>query len=203
MKEKKKIILSVISVLLIIIVVVGVTYAYYRWRSSESIDVTINFDNSGDTRVTFYGGDSITGKITPTAYAYEGKVKHMTIETNLLANDTFNLYLKTNTLPNELKVDYFKWQLVSCDLSSNSSCASSADVNASGNFTTSSMSEFIDSVTGDMLLLENEPIPLHLDLYLYLWIDGNVDNDLNIGNKDINFDIYAKGTSKGSYTEGS
>ena len=127
----------------------------------------------------------------------------MTIETNLLANDTFNLYLKTNTLPNELKVDYFKWQLVSCDLSSNSSCASSATVNASGNFTTSSMSEFIDSVTGDMLLLENEPIPLHLDLYLYLWIDGNVDNDLNIGNKDINFDIYAKGTSKGSYTEGS
>ena len=203
MKEKKKIILSIVSVLLIIIVVVGATYAYYRWRSSESIDVTVNFNNLGDTTVTFYGGNNITGKITPTADSYEGKVKHMTIETNVLANDTFNLYLKVNTLPNELKVDYFKWQLVSCDLSSNSSCASSATVNVGGDFTTSSMSEFIDSVTGDMLLLENEPIPLHLDLYLYLWIDGNVDNDSSIGNKDIDFDIYAKGTSKGSYTNGS
>lgn len=203
MKEKKNIILSIVSVLLIIIVVVGATYAYYRWRSSESIDVTVNFDNISDTVITFYGGNNITGKVTPTATAYEGRVKQMSIETNVLANDTFNLYLKVNTLPNELKVDYFKWQLVSCDLSVNSSCASSATVNVGGDFSTSSMSNFIDSVTGDMLLLENEQIPLHLDLYLYLWIDGNVDNNVNIGNKDINFDIYAKGTSKGSYTEGS
>ena len=203
MKERKKFILYVIGVLMTIVVVSGLTYAFYVWTSSESIDVIVNFDNSSQTVVTFYGGDSITGKIRPTANPYEGKVKNMSIESNLIANDTFSLYLKRNTLPEQLKVDYFKWQLTSCDLSTNINCADTATVNVSGNFSTTSMNEFYDSSTGDLLLLENEPIPRHLDLYLYLWIDGNVDNDLSIGDKDINFDIYAKGTSRSTYTNGS
>ena len=203
MKERKKFILYVIGVLMTIVVVSGLTYAFYVWRSSSSVDVIINFDNTSQTVVTFYGGDSITGKITPTGYVYEGRVKQMSIESSLIANDTFNLYLKINQLPNELKVNYFKWQLVSCNLVSNHNCASSATVNESGNFSTTSLSDFYDSTTGDYLLLEDEPIPRHLDLYLYLWIDGNVDNDLSIGDKDINFDIYAKGTSVGTYTEDS
>ena len=203
MKRNKKIFLMIIGVLLTIIIVSGLTYAFYRWRSSSSIDVIINFDNASQTVVTFYGGDSITGKITPTQYAYQGRVKQMNISSNIAGNDTFNLYLKINTLPNALKVDYFKWQLTSCDLSVNSSCASTATVNVSGNFSTTSMNNFYDNDTGDLLLLEDEPIPNNLDLYLYLWIDGNVDNDLSIGNLDINFDVYAKGTSAGTYTEGS
>ena len=203
MNEKKKIYLMIIGVILGIILVSGGTYAWFKWRSSESIDVIINFDNTADARVTFYGGDSITGKIAPTEYVYQGKVKNMSIESSLLSNDTFNLYLKINDLPNELKVNYFKWQLVSCDLVSNHNCASSATVNVNGNFSTNSMNEFYDSNTGDLLLLENEPIPKHMDLYLFLWINGNVDNDLSIGDKDIDFDIYAKGTSRGTYTDGS
>ena len=203
MNNNKKILLPIMGIVFGIILISGATYAWYKWRSSSSVDVIINFDNSGDVRVVFYGGDNITGKITPTGYVYEGRVKQMSIESSLIANDTFNLYLKINQLPNELKVNYFKWQLVSCNLVSNHNCASSATVNVSGNFSNTSMNEFYDSTTGDYLLLEDEPIPRHLDLYLYLWIDGNVDNDLSIGDKDINFDIYAKGTSVGTYTEGS
>ena len=203
MNNKKNLIISVVGVMFGILLISGATYAWYKWQSSSSIDVIINFDNTSQTVVTFYGGDNITGKITPSALPSGGRVKQMSIESSLVANDTFNLYLKINTLPNYLKVEYFKWQLVSCDLGTDSTCGSSATVNESGNFTTTSMSDFYDSTTGDLLLLENEPIPRHLDLYLYLWIDGNVDNDVSIGNQDINFDIYAKGTSVGTYTEGS
>ena len=206
MKEKKKIIFMIMIVLLIIAVVAAGTYAFYKWRSTSSIDVDINFDNSDNVVVTFDGGSSITGKITPTEYVYQGRVKKMSVgyDSALISNDnTFSLYLKTNSLSDDLKVDYFKWQLTSCDLAANHNCASSATVNVGGNFSITSMNSFIDQESGDLLLLSNQSIPFHLDLYLYLWIDANVDNDISIGNKDINFDIYAKGTSVGSYQEGS
>ena len=195
MNSKKRIYSSIIIVLLLIAVVSSTTFAVYKWRSTTGLNVSINVTDN--IIITFNGGTNITGRLIPVANAYEGIVKEMSVKANLPSSDTFNLYLKVNTLPDELKSAQFRWRLTGCDLSGD--CITiSPDV--SGNFSTTSMSDYIDQTSGDMLLLEDQAIPYRstLKLYLYLWIDGTVDNNVNMGSKSIDFDLYVTGNTEGT-----
>lgn len=198
MNNKKKIIVSVLIVLLLIVVISSVTYAAFKWRSTNGLNVSIGVTDN--VVVTFYGGTDITGRLVPVDSPSKGIVKSISIKSNLPTSDTFNLYLKINTLPNDLKDSSFRWKLTDCQ--EGNTCYDS-EVDISGNFSTTSMNDFIDSGTGDMLLLEDQSISFknYLNLYLYFWIDGNVDNAVSMGSKSVDFDLYATGTSSGTFTE--
>ena len=205
MRNNKKIIIAIVIVLVIIIVVSSVTYAIFRWRSTYGLNV--NIEVTDHIIITFDGGTNITDKLKPVEGPTDGLIKHMSIRSNLpSSSDTYGIYLKINDLPNALKNEEFNWMLIDCDLINDDHCALEyTEVNAHGNFSTTSMNEFTDSETGDLLLFEGDSIPFKnkQDLYLYLWINGTVDNDLSMSGKSIDFDIYAKGftTDNGEVSE--
>ena len=194
MNNKKKIFISVVIVLILCAIVVSATYAVYRWRSTYGLNVNITVNDN--IVITFNGGTNITGRLIPTDTSKDMDkviVKEMIIKSNLPTDGTYNLYLKTNELPSAIQDESFKWVLTDCGLT-NSNC--NGDINISGNFSASSMSEYRDETTGDLLLLDSSNIPFRkkLHLYLYLWIDGTVDNDISMGGNHIDFDLYATGT---------
>ena len=203
MNNKKKIVTSIFIVLILIVVVASGTYAVYRWRSTYGLNVSISVNDN--VTVTFNGGTNITGRLVPTVFPLNTISKKMTIRSNL-PGAYYSLYLKTKELPANIKNSQFKWLLSDCDYNNNNACNS--DIEISGDFSTSSMNEYIDSSTGDMLLIDSSKVPFKYtqELYLYLWIDGTVDNDPSIGNNHIDFDLYATGTinsTNGSVVEGS
>ena len=191
MNYKKNVIVSILVVLLIIVVFSSTTYAVYKWRSTYGLNVNVNVTDN--VIVTFNGGTNITGRLIPVDSPRYGIDKFISVKSNLPSNDTFSLFLKINKLPDELKTDSFKWKLTNGN-----------DIDVSGSFTPISMNDYIDSGTGDMLLLENQPVPFryNLKLHLYIWIDGTVDNATSMQNKSVDFDLYATGTSNGEFVEG-
>lgn len=66
--DNKKFIFGVIALLLLMI---GGTYAYYKWSSTENINVNVKIEGGS---VTFNGGSNITGVLIPTA-TKEGGIK--------------------------------------------------------------------------------------------------------------------------------
>ena len=73
MKNNKGIIIGIIG---LIIVMIGGTYAYYRWSSSDNININISIEGS---TVTFNGGTNITGVLIPTSSKEEGIKKDITV----------------------------------------------------------------------------------------------------------------------------
>ena len=73
MKNNKGLIIGIIG---LIIVMIGGTYAYYRWNSTENINVSINVEGS---TVTFVGGDNVTGVLVPTSSKEGGIKKDITV----------------------------------------------------------------------------------------------------------------------------
>lgn len=59
----------IIGVILLLLLMIGGTYAYYKWSSSDNMNVNVKID--GGT-VTFDGGTNITSTIMPTATKEEG-----------------------------------------------------------------------------------------------------------------------------------
>ena len=202
MNNKKKVIISMVIVLLLIVVVSSATYAVYKWRSIYGLNVNISVTDN--ITVTFNGGTNITGRIKPVSDPSEGIVKQISIKSNLPTDDTFNLYLKINQLPNDMKDSSFRFgivddpELVDCLKTNCRADVIQGHIVLLGDFTPYSITEnFYDETTGDLLLLENQTVPFKkkLDLYLYIWIDGTVDNDPSIGGNHIDFDLYATGSS--------
>ena len=66
-KNKKKIILIICGILLVILLS-GITYAWFKWRSTDNATVRLVIDNSSGLTVTFNGGQSISGQLEPTRY---------------------------------------------------------------------------------------------------------------------------------------
>ena len=191
-QNNKKMIISIVIVLLIIVIVVSSTYAIYRWRSTYGLNVSIQVTD--DITITFDGGTNISGRLIPSIFPSGTIVKHMTIKSNLPSGN-YSLYLKRNQLPSNIMNSSFKWLLSDCDYNNNSSCRS--DMEIDGDFSSESISDYLDQTTGDLLLIDNAKVPFRYtqDLYLYLWIDGTVDNSPSMGGNHIDFDIYATGTS--------
>ena len=66
MKNNKGLIIGIIG---LIVVMIGGTYAYYRWSSSDNININISIEGS---TVTFNGSTNITGVLIPTSSKEEG-----------------------------------------------------------------------------------------------------------------------------------
>ena len=169
----------IIGVILLLLLMIGGTYAYYRWSSSNNMDVNVKID--GGT-VTFDGGTNITSTIMPTSSKEEGIKKDITVKANR-EGATMNLYMDLTTMPEELKEKSFIYELYYND-NSLVTKGNFKDINYSSNGTTT------------LTLFTGRDISTNTtDKYtLYLWFNGkDYDNPETMQNKTLSFDLYATG----------
>ena len=172
MNNNKRVYL-IIGVISVIILALGVTTAWFTWRSSINTDVTFNVEGLDIT----YTGDAniLNKKLYPTAsMTNTDNVIH---KFSLVTTSNIDIYTKISLdiikLDDNLKDVSFRWDLYKEDTSI-----------ASGNFTTA-------TVGSNMLLTPYEMITTTPTNYtLYIWIDGeNYSNPIAMGGKEFNFKL--------------
>ena len=172
---KKILITTVIAIA--IVVLGGFTYAFYEWSSSET-NVGVNVDG---LRIIYNGGNSISNaNLIPTATKEEGVVKSISVQLDsnqvITPTPSMDLYLDLTTFPSNLADASFIWEVYKDNVLLNS-----------GNFS--------DKVQGDSIkILDARTITSTLDTYdIYLWINGNMENDSSMQNQTFAFNIHANG----------
>lgn len=182
--SNKKFIIGGIALLVLML---GTTYAYYRWTSSEKININVGIEGGS---VTFIGGSNVTGILIPVSSKTKGIKKDITVSA-FSAGATMNLYMELTTMPNDLKDESFKYELYYND----------SELIKSGNFAqyssanTNGISYESSGVTTLTFFTNRGINTANTDKYtLYLWIDGeNGTNPSSMQNKTLSFDLYATG----------
>jgi len=178
MKKKTKtfVIVAIISAL---ILGFGLSYAYFTWQSEETA-VRITVDG---VPISYNAGEDITGNLLPTLTKEEGISKDITVK---LTKDNYEsyivYYLKINELPDELKHASFKYEMYRNNV-----------LNKAGNFESANVNDIIPiSQSNALSNLE--------DTYtLYLWIDGNMENPIEMTGQTFSFTLYAR--AENEYTD--
>ena len=183
--DNKKFIFGVIALLLLMI---GGTYAYYKWSSTENINVNVKIEGGS---VTFNGGSNITGELIPTATKEGGIKKDITVKADTVGA-TMNLYMDLTTMPTELKEKSFEYELYYNDTT----------LVKKGNFAAYNSSSNVNGIsyatsgTTTLTLFTGRDISTtSTDKYtLYLWFNGkDYTNPNTMQNKTLSFDLYATG----------
>ncbi len=170
MKEKR-IIYLIMGVCSILILLIGITTAWFEWRSE--VDTNVTFNVSG-LNITYEGEPTvIKGNLYPTMYM--NNTDNIIHNFSLVTTSNIEIYSKISleiiTLPTELNHESFKWNLYK----------DSTQI-ASGSFQNA-------TVGTNILLSSNETITTTKSNYtLYIWIDGeHYDNPLTMGGKTFEF----------------
>lgn len=183
--DNKKFIFGVMALLLLMI---GGTYAYYKWSSTENINVNVKIEGGS---VTFNGGSNITGVLIPTATKEGGIKKDITVKADTVGA-TMNLYMDLTTMPTELKEKSFEYELYYNDTT----------LVKKGNFAAYNSSSNVNGIsyatsgTTTLTLFTGRDISTtSTDKYtLYLWFNGkDYTNPNTMQNKTLSFDLYATG----------
>lgn len=178
----------IIGVILLLLLMIGGTYAYYKWSSSDNMNVNVKID--GGT-VTFDGGTNITSTIMPTATKEEGIKKDITVKASK-EGVTINLYMDLTTIPSELKEKSFEYEIY----------YNGTTLVKKGNFgvynsntNTSGTSYATSGVTTLTLFTGRDVSTSNTDKYtLYLWFNGkDYTNPNTMQSKKLSFDLYATG----------
>ena len=178
----------IIGVILLLLLMIGGTYAYYKWSSSDNMNVNVKID--GGT-VTFDGGTNITSTIMPTATKEEGIKKDITVKASK-EGVTINLYMDLTTIPSELKEKSFEYEIY----------YNGTTLVKKGNFgvynsntNTSGISYATSGVTTLTLFTGRDVSTSNTDKYtLYLWFNGkDFTNPNTMQNKTLSFNLYATG----------
>lgn len=178
----------IIGVILLLLLMIGGTYAYYKWSSSNNMDVNVKID--GGT-VTFDRGTNITSTIMPTATKEEGIKKDITVKASK-EGVTINLYMDLTTIPSELKEKSFEYEIY----------YNGTTLVKKGNFgvynsntNTSGISYATSGVTTLTLFTGRDVSTSNTDKYtLYLWFNGkDYTNPNTMQSKKLSFDLYATG----------
>lgn len=178
----------IIGVILLLLLMIGGTYAYYKWSSSDNMNVNVKID--GGT-VTFDGGTNITSTIMPTATKEEGIKKDITVKASK-EGVTINIYMDLTTIPSELKEKSFEYEIY----------YNGTTLVKKGNFgvynsntNTSGISYATSGVTTLTLFTGRDVSTSNTDKYtLYLWFNGkDYTNPNTMQSKKLSFDLYATG----------
>lgn len=178
----------IIGVILLLLLMIGGTYAYYKWSSSDNMNVNVKID--GGT-VTFDGGTNITSTIMPTATKEEGIKKDITVKASK-EGVTINLYMDLTTIPSELKEKSFEYEIY----------YNGTTLVKKGNFgvynsntNTSGISYATSGVTTLTLFTGRDVSTSNTDKYtIYLWFNGkDYTNPNTMQSKKLSFDLYATG----------
>ena len=153
------------------------TFAYYIWTSNNN--ALVNASVCTPT-ISFAGGSTINGtNMVPVLSKEEGTIKDIEVKKNGICSNevTMNLYLELTTFPKELANSSFKYELYKNDVKV-----------TNGNFSEVKQG---DTIT----LISNEILNTSKDLYtLYIYIDGNVDNPIEMAGKSFLFKVWGSGT---------
>lgn len=183
MKKYNKVLL-IAGIIVGLVLIGGLTYAYYRWSSSDNQRAMVKVKVEGGTTVYFDGGTDISGTLYPTLTKEEGIIKTVSVSADS-EDSMFSLWLKIEELPDELKDSSFIWEIWK-----NGENWDAYD------FSEESILDYTDNGTTDLHLVLDEPVGTTTDTYtIYFWINGNVDNDVNMGGKKFNFELYASGVN--------
>ena len=170
---KKKLILLI---LLLLTISVGVTYAIFKWTSTNS-DVTFNVEGC---YITYDAGSNISGASFGPALTKDDTTNVISKKISMTpecAGVTANLTLKVDSIDDGLKEQSFIYELYD-----------GTSKIANGNFA--------DATTGKIYNLLNTKT-LTKDTTqkytLYIYIDGNQDNPTTMGGKSFSFTLGASG----------
>jgi len=164
-KIKKFIHSKVFIVILIILFIcsslIAGTYAWLTWNSTDNTKLIMSIGELTD--VLFYNGNDISGELTPVYNYTDGLSTEFGIR-NRATNSSIEHEIKLNifTIDDELINDSVKWILLK-----------NGEVENEGDFSTASENTTITLNSG---LIS----PGHTSYKLYLYIDGNMENDPNI-----------------------
>lgn len=190
---KKKTGLIMVLVLVLALLVGGVTYAFYEWLSSDNTDVTFDVEGisikySGGPN--FSTGDLEKNKIKPVASYDQGISKKIEVQLDsdqvITPTPTMTLYMDLTEFPSPLADASFKWEVYFND---------ETTPLATGNF--------LGMQQGDTITLVSErTISNEKDIYeIFLWIDGNEENDSNMQGHPFKFTIHASGANASDTTK--
>ena len=157
----------------ILILLIGITTAWFEWRSE--IDTNVTFNVSG-LNITYEGEPTvIKGNLYPTMYMNntDNIIHNFSLVTTSNIEIHSKISLEIITLPDELKHESFRWNLYK----------DSTQI-SSGSFKNA-------TVGTDLLLTPYETITTTKSNYtLYIWIDGeHYDNPLTMGGKTFEFKL--------------
>ena len=170
---KKKLILLI---LLLLTISVGVTYAIFKWTSTNS-DITFNIEGC---YVTYDAGGDITGASLGPALSKDDTNNVLSKKITLspeCSGVTANLTLKVNEIAPELKNTSFVWSLYEGNTKV-----------SNGNFADATTNK-VYTLLSTKTLTENTTTTYTL----YIYIDGTVDNDSSMGGKSFKFTLGASG----------
>ena len=172
MKEKR-IIYLIMGVCSIIILLIGITTAWFEWRSEIDTNVTFNVEG---LNITYEGEPTvIKGNLYPTMYMNntDNIIHNFSLVTTSNIEIHSKISLEIITLPTELNHESFKWNLYN----------DSTQI-ASGSFKNA-------EVGTDIELTNAETITTTKSNYtLYIWIDGeHYDNPLTMGGQTFEFKL--------------
>ena len=176
MKNKRKNIIILLILILLLTLGIGVTYAIFKWTSSNS-DITFNIEGC---YVTYDAGGDITGASLGPALSKDDTNNVLSKKITLspeCSGVTANLTLKVNEIAPELKHTSFVWSLYEGDTKV-----------SSGNFADATTNK-VYTLLSTKTLTENTTTTYTL----YIYIDGTVDNDSSMGGKSFKFTLGASG----------
>ena len=170
----KKRIIIIITIL--IVLSLGVTYAIFKWTSSNS-DVTFNVEGC---YITYDAGSNISGASFGPALSKDDTTNVISKEITMTpecSGVTANLTLTVDSIDDGLKEESFIYELYS-----------GSNKVSSGNFK--------EATSGKVYTILNTKILTEkvTDAYtLYIYIDGNMDNPTTMGGKSFSFTLGASG----------
>ena len=155
----------------------GTSFAWYMWSSTDNPVVKSKVCTP---EISFVGGTTINGtNIKPVFKKEDGLAKTIEIrlDNNCSSNVFANIYLVLDSLPVEFEDETFKFELWQDNISI---------VNDSFGYYTE----------GDEIpLLEDYEINSDLTTFtLYIYMDANLDNSVEMANKSFSFHLYGEGS---------
>lgn len=187
--EKIKIyIYVVVIVTTLIVTVTGLTFAYFNWSSTiNNQDINIDVTVVGlDDSVISYTKNTNNVELIPVSDKSLGRITNFSISQSglNLANATFELTLEK--LPQQLANKTLKYDLVSVTNNKETSLLDKPG-------------DFENYNEGDKIILKDN-VSLNKDITynykLYIWIDGNQDNPLDMQGKNYKFVLNVNLTDK-------
>ncbi len=183
MKEKfneiihSKKIIVILIIVLIILVGVASTYAWFTWSSTNNTSLTMSIGELADVSFTT-GNDISTNSLSPVFNYTDGEKTTFTIRNKTDTEISYKILLNITSIADELKSSSLKYKLLN-----NNTVVAEGDFS---NITSNSSTSIYNGT------LSNGSV----SFTFYLYIDGNIENDLSMMGKSLSGSIMVSAEEK-------